>query len=73
LTSNRACINVVINNALLKLIHQVLAYGDLLFARDEAAENCYVIQKRKAYFDFVAHDLPWFAQGWTRTIYAKYL
>jgi predicted nucleotidyltransferase len=43
---------ILLNNASLKLIHQVLAYGELLFARDETAERHYAIQKRKEYFDF---------------------
>ena len=44
--------DVDVNNASLKLIYQVLAYGKLLFARDELAESRYAIQKRKEYFDF---------------------
>ena len=43
---------VILNNASLKMIRQVLTRGELLFARDEAAERLYAIQKQKAYFDF---------------------
>lgn len=43
---------VILNNASLKMIRQVLTRGDLLFVRDERAERLYAIQKQKEYFDF---------------------
>jgi predicted nucleotidyltransferase len=43
---------VILNNASLKMIRQVLMRGQLLFARDERAERLYAIHKQKAYFDF---------------------
>ena len=43
---------VILNNASLKRIRQVLTNGRLLYTRDENAERLYVIQKRKEYFDF---------------------
>jgi predicted nucleotidyltransferase len=43
---------LILNNASLKMIRQVLSRGELLFARDEGAERLYAIQKQKSYFDF---------------------
>jgi predicted nucleotidyltransferase len=43
---------VILNNASLKMIRQVLTRGELLFARDERAERLYAILKQKEYFDF---------------------
>ena len=43
---------VILNNASLKMIRQVLSRGELLYTRDEGAERLYAIQKQKAYFDF---------------------
>ena len=43
---------VILNNASLKMIRQVLSRGKLLYARDKGAERLYAIQKQKAYFDF---------------------
>lgn len=43
---------VILNNASLKMIRQVLTRGELLFARDEGAECLYAIHKQKEYFDF---------------------
>jgi predicted nucleotidyltransferase len=43
---------VILNNASLKMIRQVLTKGVLLYAHDRSAEQVYKIQKRKEYFDF---------------------
>ncbi len=43
---------VVLNSASLKLIHQVIGYGEMVFARDPGVEQDYAIQKQKEYFDF---------------------
>jgi len=43
---------VILNNASLKMIRQVLTRGELLFVRDERAERLYAINKQKEYFDF---------------------
>lgn len=43
---------VVLNNASLKMIHQVIVNGRLLFSRDREKEQDYIVQKRKEYFDF---------------------
>ena len=43
---------VILNNASLKMIRQVLTRGEMLFARDEAAERLYACHKQKEYFDF---------------------
>jgi uncharacterized protein len=43
---------VVLNTASLKMIHQVIVNGRLLFSRDRHKELDYLVQKRKEYFDF---------------------
>jgi len=43
---------VVLNTASLKMIHQVIVNGRLLFSRDRDKELDYLVQKRKEYFDF---------------------
>ncbi len=43
---------VLLNNASLKMIHQILSNGTLLYARDPEAARRFALQKRKAYFDF---------------------
>lgn len=43
---------VVLNTASLKMIHQVIINGRLLFSRDREKEQDYMVQKRKEYFDF---------------------
>jgi predicted nucleotidyltransferase len=43
---------VVLNTASLKMIHQVIVNGRLLFSRDPEKEQDYIVQKRKEYFDF---------------------
>ena len=43
---------VVLNTASLKMIHQVIVNGRLLFSRDREKEHDYIVQKRKEYFDF---------------------
>ena len=43
---------VVLNTASLKMIHQVIVNGKLLFSRDRDKELDYLVQKRKEYFDF---------------------
>ena len=43
---------VLLNNASLKMIRQVLSRGQLLYTRDEVSERLYSIQKQKEYFDF---------------------
>jgi len=43
---------VVLNTASLKMIHQVIVNGRLLFSRDREKEQDYIVQKRKEYFDF---------------------
>lgn len=43
---------VVLNTASLKMIHQVIINGRLLFSRDREKEKDYAVQKRKEYFDF---------------------
>jgi uncharacterized protein len=43
---------VVLNTASLKMIHQVIVNGRLLFSRDREKEQDYMVQKRKEYFDF---------------------
>jgi len=43
---------VVLNTASLKMIHQVIVNGRLLFSRDLDKELDYLVQKRKEYFDF---------------------
>jgi uncharacterized protein len=43
---------VVLNTASLKMIHQVIVDGKLLFSRDRDKEQDYLVQKRKEYFDF---------------------
>jgi predicted nucleotidyltransferase len=48
----RAVDVVILNNASLKLIHQVLKYGMLLYTREPEKARDFAIQKRKEYFDF---------------------
>ena len=43
---------VVLNTASLKMIHQVIINGRLLFSRNLGKEKDYIVQKRKEYFDF---------------------
>jgi predicted nucleotidyltransferase len=43
---------VVLNNASLKMIRQVLTNGILVFAKDPEKEIDYAVQKQKEYFDF---------------------
>ena len=43
---------VVLNTASLKLIHQVMTSGRLLYATDPEEETAFRLQKRKEYFDF---------------------
>ena len=43
---------VILNRASLKLIHQVLKHGVLLFARAPERTRAFSIRKRKEYFDF---------------------
>ena len=43
---------VVLNTASLKMIHQVIVNGRLLFSRDRDKELDYLVQKRKEYFGF---------------------
>jgi len=43
---------VVLNTASLKMIHQVIINGRLLFSRNLEKEKDYIVQKRKEYFDF---------------------
>lgn len=43
---------VILNSASLKMIHQVMISGRLIFTRDRINELDYCIQKRKQYFDF---------------------
>ncbi len=43
---------VVLNTASLKMIHQVIVNGRLVFSRDREKEQDYIVQKRKEYFDF---------------------
>ena len=43
---------VVLNTASLKMIHQVIINGRLLFSRNPDKEKDYIVQKRKEYFDF---------------------
>ena len=43
---------VVLNTASLKMIHQVIKNGRLLFSRNLNKEKDYAVQKRKEYFDF---------------------
>lgn len=43
---------VILNNASLKLIHQVLSTGKIIFTKDLEKEIAYAIQKQKEYFDF---------------------
>jgi len=43
---------VILNTASLKMIHQVIVNGRLLFSRDRDKELDYLVQKRKEYFDF---------------------
>jgi len=43
---------VILNSASLKMIHQVMISGRLIFTRDRINELDYCIRKRKQYFDF---------------------
>ncbi len=43
---------VILNSASLKMIHQVMIRGRLIFTRDRKNELDYCIRKRKEYFDF---------------------
>jgi len=43
---------VVLNNASLKLIHQIIGKGRLLFAQNREEEMNYILKKQKEYFDF---------------------
>jgi predicted nucleotidyltransferase len=43
---------VVLNTASLKMIHQVIVNGRLLFSKNRDKELDYLVQKRKEYFDF---------------------
>jgi predicted nucleotidyltransferase len=43
---------VILNNASLKMIRQVMTYGVLLFVEDLDEERSYAVQKQKEYFDF---------------------
>jgi len=49
---NRSADIVILNSASLKLIHQVLKRGKLIYAREPDSENVFAIQKQKEYFDF---------------------
>ena len=49
---NRNVDIVILNSASLKLIHQVLKRGKLIYAREPDSENMFAIQKQKEYFDF---------------------
>jgi hypothetical protein len=42
----------VLNNASLKLIHQIVGKGRLLFAQNREEEMNYILKKQKEYFDF---------------------
>ena len=43
---------VILNTASLKLIHQVLQTGKIVFAKDPEKDMDYAIQKQKEFFDF---------------------
>ena len=43
---------IILNSASLKMIHQVMISGRLIFTRDRKNELDYCIRKRKEYFDF---------------------
>lgn len=43
---------VLLNSASLKMVHQILKNGVLLYARDPAKLRAFALRKRKAYFDF---------------------
>lgn len=43
---------VLLNTASLKLIHQVLRFGEIIFAKDLGIEMDYAIKKYREYFDF---------------------
>lgn len=43
---------VVLNSASLKLVHQVIGNGVMIFAMDPRIEQDYAVQKQKEYFDF---------------------
>lgn len=50
---------VVLNTASLKMIHQVMKTGRMIYATDPKEETSFRIQKQKEYFDFqyiVQHD-----------------
>ena len=43
---------VTLNNASLKMIHQVYKHGFLIYVKDPLGERLFRIQKQKEYFDF---------------------
>jgi hypothetical protein len=43
---------VILNNSSLKLIHQVLKYGELIYARESEPVHEFKLKKQKEYFDF---------------------
>jgi len=43
---------VILNNVSLKLIHQVLKYGELIYAREPEPVHAFRLKKQKEYFDF---------------------
>lgn len=51
----RAVDVVVLNTASLKLIHQVMKTGRMVYAADAKKEEAFRLQKQKEYFDFKYH------------------
>jgi len=49
---NRPVDVVILNNASLKLIHQVLKHGVLIYTRGTERTRAFALRKRKEYFDF---------------------
>lgn len=49
---NRRVDVVIFNSASLKLIHQVLTHGVLIYAKEPERAQAFALRKRKEYFDF---------------------
>ena len=51
-TTGRKIDLVILNTASLKLIHQVLMYGKIIYVENEEKEKAFAWKKRKEYLDF---------------------
>ena len=51
-TTGRKIDLVILNTASLKLVHQVLMYGKIIYVENEEKEKAFAWKKRKEYLDF---------------------